>query len=127
MPQTWSRLFLSLAFCFCASAAAAQNGQARVQRILREVPLIDGHNDLPWQYQKRVANQIEKIDVRAEQELLVSHDVIVSQHPFYWYSSPALLKEWQDLVLEHGWAYGRGGTKLTGKILFNAITAGSES
>lgn len=28
------------------------------------------------------------------------------QHPFYWYSTPALLKEWQDLVLEHGWAYG---------------------
>ena len=35
---------------------------------------------------------------------------IVFQHPFYWYSTPAILKEWQDLVLEHGWAYGAGGT-----------------
>jgi glutathione-regulated potassium-efflux system ancillary protein KefG len=50
--------------------------------------------------------------------------VIVFQHPFYWYSCPAILKEWQDLVLEHGWAYGVGGTRLRGKITLNAITTG---
>jgi len=48
----------------------------------------------------------------------------VFQHPFYWYSTPAILKEWQDLVLEHGWAYGVGGTKLRGKITLNAVTTG---
>ena len=64
------------------------------------------------------------IDVAREQQLLLEHDVIVFQHPFYWYSTPALLKEWQDLVLEHGWAYGKGGTNLRGKITFNAITTG---
>jgi len=64
------------------------------------------------------------IDVKAEQKLLVEHDVIVFQHPFYWYSSPAILKEWQDLVLEHGWAYGEGGTHLRGKITINVITTG---
>lgn len=64
------------------------------------------------------------IDVAREQELLVAHDVIVFQHPFYWYSTPALLKEWQDLVLEHGWAYGQGGTRLRGKLTFNALTTG---
>jgi glutathione-regulated potassium-efflux system ancillary protein KefG len=64
------------------------------------------------------------IDVPREQQLLVEHDVIVFQHPFYWYSSPAILKQWQDLVLEHGWAYGAGGTKLQGKLTFNAITTG---
>ncbi len=64
------------------------------------------------------------IDVRREQQLLVDHDVIVFQHPFYWYSAPAIVKEWQDLVLEHGWAYGKGGTKLKGKITLNAITTG---
>jgi hypothetical protein len=31
------------------------------------------------------------------------------QHPLYWYSTPAILKEWQDLVLEHGFAYGSRG------------------
>jgi glutathione-regulated potassium-efflux system ancillary protein KefG len=64
------------------------------------------------------------IDVEHEQELLLAHDVIVFQHPFYWYSVPAILKEWQDLVLEHGWAYGAGGTKLRDKITLNAITTG---
>jgi len=64
------------------------------------------------------------IDVAKEQELLLSHDVLVFQHPFYWYSVPAILKEWQDLVLEHGWAYGAGGTKLRDKITFNAVTTG---
>ncbi len=57
------------------------------------------------------------IDVDHEQALLLRHDVIVFQHPVYWYSSPAILKEWQDLVLEHGFAYGRAGTALAGKAL----------
>lgn len=64
------------------------------------------------------------IDVGREQDDLLAHDVIVFQHPFYWYSSPAILKEWQDLVLEHGWAYGVGGTHLRGKLTLNAITTG---
>jgi glutathione-regulated potassium-efflux system ancillary protein KefG len=64
------------------------------------------------------------IDVAREQALLAEHDVVVFQHPFYWYSTPAILKEWQDLVLQHGWAYGPGGTALRGKITLNAITTG---
>jgi glutathione-regulated potassium-efflux system ancillary protein KefG len=64
------------------------------------------------------------IDVAREQRLLLEHDVIVFHHPFYWYSTPAILKQWQDWVLEHGWAYGTNGTQLRGKITFNAITTG---
>ncbi|MBF0277225.1 MAG: NAD(P)H-dependent oxidoreductase [SAR324 cluster bacterium] len=64
------------------------------------------------------------IDVTFEQELLKEHDIIVFQHPLYWYSSPALLKKWQDLVLEHGFAYGEGATALHGKKLLSAITTG---
>lgn len=64
------------------------------------------------------------IDVQREQAMLLEHDVCVFQHPFYWYSSPSIMKEWQDLVLEHGWAYGEGGTRLRGKITLNAITTG---
>ena len=64
------------------------------------------------------------IDVAAEQQSLLAHDLIVFQHPFYWYSSPAILKEWQDLVLENGWAYGPGGTRLAGKFLLSAISTG---
>jgi glutathione-regulated potassium-efflux system ancillary protein KefG len=65
-----------------------------------------------------------EIDVDGEQARLLEHDAIVFMHPLYWYSTPAILKEWQDLVLEHGFAYGTGGTALFGKIFFNALTAG---
>jgi glutathione-regulated potassium-efflux system ancillary protein KefG len=65
-----------------------------------------------------------QLDVDREQRLLLEHDVVVFQHPFYWYSCPALLKEWQDLVLEYGFAYGPGGTRLQGKSLLSAITTG---
>jgi len=64
------------------------------------------------------------IDVKAEQKLLLEHDIIIWQHPFYWYSSPSLLKEWIDLVLEHGFAYGRTGRALEGKQIMTAITTG---
>ncbi len=67
------------------------------------------------------------IDIEKEQQLLLQYDCIVLQHPFYWYGVPAILKQWMDLVLEHGWAYGAGGQALRGKTLFNAISCGASS
>jgi len=64
------------------------------------------------------------VDVKKEQELLVLHDIIIWHHPMYWYSCPPLLKQWIDLVLEHGWAYGRNGEALKNKILLQTITTG---
>ena len=64
------------------------------------------------------------INIKREQYLLQLHDIIVWQHPFYWYSAPAIIKQWQDLVLEHGWAYGSQGKALSGKKIFNAISSG---
>ena len=64
------------------------------------------------------------VDIKREQELLSAHDIIVWHHPMYWYSCPPLLKQWIDLVLEHGWAYGRNGEALKDKILLQAITTG---
>ena len=65
------------------------------------------------------------IDVEREKSLLLENDIIIFHHPFYWYSSPAILKEWQDLVLEFGFAYGPGGTALEGKLMMNVISAGA--
>lgn len=67
------------------------------------------------------------IDTEAEQQKLLDHDVIALQFPFYWYSVPALMKEWLDLVWLYGFAYGKGGTKLQGKRLFVATTTGGPS
>ena len=65
------------------------------------------------------------IDVRREKELLLEHDIIILQHPFYWYSGPPIIKQWLDLVLEYNWAYGPEGRALVGKKMFNAISCGS--
>lgn len=66
------------------------------------------------------------INVAKEQALLMSHDVIVFQHPVYWYSCPAILKEWMDLVLEHGFAYGTGCSSLADKYFISSITTGGD-
>ncbi|MEM7212018.1 MAG: NAD(P)H-dependent oxidoreductase [Pseudomonadota bacterium] len=63
------------------------------------------------------------IRVDAEQERLLAADVVLFQFPLFWYSTPSLIKEWFDLVLQHGFAYGSGGEKLAGKVMMVATTA----
>jgi glutathione-regulated potassium-efflux system ancillary protein KefG len=65
-----------------------------------------------------------RINIQREQSRLAEHDIIVFMFPLYWYSTPAILKEWQDLVLEYGFAYGHDGKALQGKKFFCATTAG---
>jgi glutathione-regulated potassium-efflux system ancillary protein KefG len=64
------------------------------------------------------------IHVQTEQAVLLDHDIIIWQHPFYWYNCPPLMKQWIDLVLEYGWAYGRNGDKLADKWIFNVVSSG---
>lgn len=63
------------------------------------------------------------INIAAEQARLLDCDVVIFQHPIFWYSTPSLIKEWEDLVLEQGFAYGAGGDRLSGKIMMLAVTA----
>ena len=63
-------------------------------------------------------------DVAEEQRLLVEHDTVVLQFPWYWYSVPGILKEWMDQVLLRGFAYGSEGTQLHGKTLQVVTTTG---
>lgn len=66
------------------------------------------------------------IDIAKEQQQLLDHDVIIFQFPLFWYSTPALLKEWQDLVLEYGFAYGVGADALKDKVFLCALSAGGK-
>lgn len=68
---------------------------------------------------------VEAIDVAKEQALLVHYDRIIFQFPLYWYSAPAMLKEWQDKVLSYGFAYGPEGSKLAGKESKIIVSVGS--
>ena len=37
----------------------------RIEQVLRETPLIDGHNDIPWQIRRRVNNDLSQLDLNA--------------------------------------------------------------
>jgi glutathione-regulated potassium-efflux system ancillary protein KefG len=98
--------------------------RSRIQRALADaVRDVDGvtFHDLYEAYPDFYIN------VPREQELLTQHDIIICQHPFYWYSTPAILKQWEDLVLEHGWAYGKGGTALCEKWWMHVMSTGGSA
>ncbi len=59
----------------------------------------------------------------AEQQALIESAVIVFHFPMYWFSSPALLKEWQDTVFSSGFAFGKGNA-LAGKKFMLCVTTG---
>jgi len=47
-------------------AASRSDYLDQARAILRHVPLIDGHNDTPWQYRQRVNNHLDKIDLASD-------------------------------------------------------------
>lgn len=95
------------------------NANAALVRHIPNSPNITFH-DLYQEYPEF------DVDMKREQELLMLHDIIIWHHPMYWYNCPPLLKQWIDIVLEHGWAYGKEGKALKGKILFQVITTGGQ-
>lgn len=107
----------SVLILFAHPAFQRSRANRALAEAVRDLPGVTFH-DLYEDYPDLL------IDVAREQSLLSSHDALVLQHPFYWYSAPALIKEWLDLVLEHGWAYGETGQALAGKDWISAITSG---
>ncbi|MEN9532051.1 MAG: hypothetical protein RIQ83_1275 [Pseudomonadota bacterium] len=65
-----------------------------------------------------------RIDVAAEQQALLDANIVVLQFTVYWYSVPALLKQWIDEVLTFNFAYGPEGDKLKGKALLLSLSVG---
>jgi putative NADPH-quinone reductase len=84
-----------------------------VAKTLKDITFVDLLSEYPR----------HNINVDREQERLIEHDVILFQFPLFWYSTPSIIKEWQDLVLQHGFAYGSDGTALKGKTMMLALTA----
>jgi len=112
-----SRSFPSILVLFAHPALQ----KSRVNRVL-----VDAVSGLPGVRLHDLYEVYPELDihVQREQEALLEADLVVFQHPFYWYSTPAILKEWQDLVLEHGWAFGHDGVALRGKALLSVVSTG---
>ena len=93
--------------------STANAAMAKAARQVEGITFVDLYAEYPRFH----------IDVDREQARLLEHDIVLFQFPMFWYSTPALIKEWQDLVLEHGFAYGEGGDALRGKSMMLAVTA----
>ncbi|MEE1296572.1 MAG: NAD(P)H-dependent oxidoreductase [Bifidobacterium sp.] len=59
-----------------------------------------------------------RVDAERERALAADADLLVWQFPLYWYSAPALLKEWEDTVLDPS------SDAFAGKRLLLAVSAG---
>lgn len=68
----------------------------------------------------------QNINVLAEQQALLRHDVVIFQHPMYWFNVPSILKQWMDSVLSYQFAYGSEGDKLKGKKFLHSLTIGQD-
>ncbi|HET7065400.1 MAG TPA: hypothetical protein VFI49_14105, partial [Rudaea sp.] len=57
-------LIVAPASAYSASAPSNDALAARVNRVLAQTPLIDGHNDLPWQIRECFVN-VDGVDLRS--------------------------------------------------------------
>ena len=68
----WRRGIGLVAVACLLSGASAEGERSReeglreIEEILRTVPLVDGHNDVPWQYRERVQNHLEALDLSTD-------------------------------------------------------------
>ncbi len=61
-----SLLFAALAAGCAAPASAADDYAKRVERVLAATPLVDGHNDLPWEIRARFNSDPSKLDLSTD-------------------------------------------------------------
>lgn len=68
--------------------------------------------------------ELNEIDVQAEQQLLRQADRIIFQFPLYWYAAPFGLKKWEDEVLTRNFIYGDKTFPLEDKEFGLVVTTG---
>lgn len=96
--------------------------QSGSQQFLKESAKLPGvtFHHLEQIYQ----DHHQTFPVKEEQAQIAAHDRLIFQFPFYWYSAPALFKEWLDTVFTTGFAYGPLSPSLRGKEIKLVVTAG---
>ena len=60
-------LAAAVAFACCAapsSLLAEDEALVRARALLDRVPLVDGHNDLPWTLRETFGSDLSKVDLR---------------------------------------------------------------
>jgi membrane dipeptidase len=57
---------LLLSAAAVSAAEPPQPVDGRIDRVLAQTPLVDGHNDLPWEIRERFSGDLAKIDLSAD-------------------------------------------------------------
>ncbi|HEY2676619.1 MAG TPA: hypothetical protein VGI65_06585, partial [Steroidobacteraceae bacterium] len=65
MTSQFFRAF-ALLLCLPLSGWAADDYAHRVDQVLMQTPLIDGHNDLPWEIRERYKSDFAAIDLSSD-------------------------------------------------------------
>ena len=65
MPMPMLRV-LCLLLCFPLGTWAAEDYRHRIDHVLSQTPLIDGHNDLPWEIRERYKSDVAAINLSAD-------------------------------------------------------------
>lgn len=63
LPKVISAAYLVLWLSSCVVTSAEDTNMNKALKLMSETPLIDGHNDLPWQLRKQFNNQLNKVDL----------------------------------------------------------------
>jgi len=67
LPGVWSLVWTASVALSASTALAASNDyQGRLERVLKQTPLIDGHNDLPWEIRERNKGRLSTIDLKSD-------------------------------------------------------------
>ncbi|XP_039652062.1 dipeptidase 1 [Perca fluviatilis] len=63
LSKVISAAYLALWISSCVVTSAVDVHMTRALQLMSETPLIDGHNDLPWQLRKQFNNELNKVDL----------------------------------------------------------------
>jgi len=67
LPGVWGLIWTASVALSASTALAASNDyQGRLERVLKQTPLIDGHNDLPWEIRERNKGRLSTIDLKSD-------------------------------------------------------------
>jgi len=63
---------ISCGMAGCAGEAMPSDAQAHALRLLSDVPLIDGHNDLPWELRANFHSSFDSLDIATAQSAVMT-------------------------------------------------------
>jgi membrane dipeptidase len=68
------RVLMTFLLLLAGGAASADSDYlTRIDRVLARTPLIDGHNDLPWEIRERFGGDLGAIDLKSDTSTLPTH------------------------------------------------------